>query len=367
METKPNVDCIKIPSGCIPLFRNSDGLFLCLKGIKIVTVDLSKKRRRTHLLAIVPVSKKVLIGFLSHFSLAKRRLHLYPSTPILFNEGIYFSMMGSLFSFDLKTKKITQEISFRNGMRRTLSLTAIPDINSGKNALVFGEYFDNKSKQSVSIFKKIGDTSWKKVYSFPEGEIRHIHAIASDALGEKVFVFTGDDENEVKIVSFTNDFSNRKDIISGNQQIRTCSPFIKKDGSFIFATDSPFVQNGIYSFKQESSSLKLLSKIEGTCIYSARLLDNAYLFATCVEDNLRRNNNENIKIKIDGENGGILSKNAIIYLFKDDEICRLASYGKDSLPSQFGFGTYLFSIVSNGTIYCTPIALKTNKVISIKA
>jgi hypothetical protein len=348
-----------LPKNCIPLIVVSEEDWLCLRGIDLVEVKENQYgKTETKKIVTLPLKNRALLRVVSSVPILKRRLHFFPSQPIVVGNHIYFSLFGSLIEFNLIKRTASIETRLENGARRTISMTSLSSVPSFSDSLVFGEYLDNKNHDGVSIFQKKNEDEWKKVYTFKRGEIRHIHAIVPDKETGCVFVFTGDDENEVKIISFKNDFKTCEIVAFGKQDLRTCSPHLTARKAIIYATDTPFFPNHIFEFDNKRFDKPVeLTTINGTCIYSQAISDNVLVFSSCVEDNLKRIEQKNSKIKIDGRNGGILSNDSIVYVWDHGDVYSILQERKDFLSSKFGFGTFFFSAANMRSVIATPLGL----------
>ena len=58
---------------------------------------------------------------------------------------------------------------------RPLSLAQTDD-----GSLFFGEYFDNPDRKAVCVYGSDSGEKWEPIYTFPEGTIRHVHAVVHD-------------------------------------------------------------------------------------------------------------------------------------------------------------------------------------------
>ena len=103
---------------------------------------------------------------------------------------------------------------------RPLHITAVP---SGK--IYWGEYFDNRERAEVHIYVSTDrGLTWQIAYTFPAGSIRHVHNIVYDRWGDCLWILTGDDGAECKVLRASCDLD-RWDprwmwCWQGNQQVR---------------------------------------------------------------------------------------------------------------------------------------------------
>jgi hypothetical protein len=159
---------------------------------------------------------------------------------------------------------------------RPLHITAV----SG-GALYWGEYFDNASRDEVHIYGShdAGQT-WDVAYTFPKGSIRHVHNIVHDPLENCLWILTGDNGDECRVLRASCDLATVDVVLKGNQQARAVAAVPTEDGLY-FSTDTPLEQNFIYRLDR-AGSLTRLASISSSSIYGCRVGQNLF-FSTMVE------------------------------------------------------------------------------------
>jgi len=64
----------------------------------------------------------------------------------------------------------------------------------------YGDYWGNPDRKPVRIWRwKPGQAGWREYYRFPAGAVRHIHAVQFDRFSGRIWVATGDRDEESKI------------------------------------------------------------------------------------------------------------------------------------------------------------------------
>ena len=113
------------------------------------------------------------------------------------------------------------------------------------NRAYFGEYFQNMDKTEVHVYgSEDSGRTWKIVYTFSAGNINHIHGLYLDPYTERIWIVTGDRENEC-IIGWTDDgFRSFHEEFRGGQKYRSCQLFFYKN-FIIYATDSQYIENEI--------------------------------------------------------------------------------------------------------------------------
>lgn len=203
---------------------------------------------------------------------------------------------------------------------KPLSICIAPSGN-----LYFGEYFQNMEKHAVHIYRSEDNAqTWQIVYTFTEGEINHIHGLFYDQYTNRIWVATGDRENEC-IIGYTEDeFKTFKKVFRGGQEYRTCQLFFYKD-FIVFGTDTQYEQNVIKMFDRKTLEITELQEVQGSVIKGGQVGEVAFI-STTVEPS---------KVNTD--------KYAHLWVTKDglhwEERYKAK---KDWLPFIFQFGTFEF-------------------------
>ena len=85
---------------------------------------------------------------------------------------------------------------------RPLHIAVTPE-----DRLYWGEYFDNPDRDEVHVYASADQgATWDVAYTFAKGEIRHIHNIVSDAWENCLWMLTGDNGEECRILRASCDF-----------------------------------------------------------------------------------------------------------------------------------------------------------------
>ena len=204
---------------------------------------------------------------------------------------------------------------------RPLHIAATP------NGHVFwGEYFDNLQRDEVHIYASTdyGDT-WNIAYTFPKGAIRHVHNIVYDEWQDCLWVLTGDNGSECRILRASLDFRSVEVVLSGNQQARAVAAVPTQQGLY-FSSDTPFEVNHVYRLDPRGN-LTALAPLSSSSIYGCRA-GEAVFFSTMVEPsavNLDQN------VRLYGSLDGMVWNPALAWK-KDHWSMKLFQYGNAFLP-----------------------------------
>lgn len=158
---------------------------------------------------------------------------------------------------------------------KPLNICVVPSGN-----LYFGEYFQNLNRQAVNVYcSKDNAQTWHIAYTFPEGNINHIHGLFYDKYTNRIWVATGDRENEC-IIGYTEDeFKTFTVVFRGGQEYRTCQLFFYKD-FIVFGTDTQYEQNVIKKVDRVTLEITELQKLQGSVIKGGQVGDVAYISTT---------------------------------------------------------------------------------------
>ena len=150
-----------------------------------------------------------------------------------------------------------------------------------KGEIFWDEYFDNAQRSEVHIFgSSDGGLTWDVAHTFPARSIRHVHNIIYDQWGNCLWIFTGDNGSECKIIGGSADCSSLNEVIAGNQQCRAVAAVTSPEGVY-FASDTPLEKNYIYLLDR-SGKVHQLQSIPSSSIHGCRNR-NGIFFSTMVE------------------------------------------------------------------------------------
>jgi hypothetical protein len=202
-----------------------------------------------HKIARIPTGNSVF--WLNNFSLF-RRLTLRPECA-----EITIAQNGSICSFSCGKMWIGKKSEGR--LKRTLSLkhfgrkigrgimsTGLLKINN--NSFYFGEYFSNPERTNVDIYKYCpSNNSWEAAYEFQAGQIRHVHALQRDPYSGRLWICTGDEDNEAMIGWSDNYYKTIEPIGRGSQIWRACQLVFTEEAVY-WGTDTGSIDlAGIYN------------------------------------------------------------------------------------------------------------------------
>lgn len=301
----------------------------------------------------LPLSKVKRI--LIKFRILERLFRLEPRIAIAINEQEFIlSYQGKIIKLNLNGKAVEEHL-FRSRMNNPLNFCMY------NGNIFYGEYFGNKFKEPVSIYKRDINGNWKKVYSFTEREINHIHNISYDNFRNCFWILTGDSNKESGIWQADLEFNKIKSIFRGKQKYRSCFIMPSKEG-IAFSTDTPLENNGIYYSKEnKNGNWSIPQKVydmPGPCIYGTKISKDSYLMATSVEPD---SSLSNIKYRFTKKLGvGVKDRYThIIYGNLEKGYKEITKFKKDFYKIWlFQFGNCLFPNIQKKYILLTGQSLR---------
>lgn len=159
-------------------------------------------------------------------------------------------------------------------------------IHPTNGRVFFGEYFQNKNRETVHVYGSENGLDWKIYYTFPANSIRHIHRIIYDEFRKGWWVLTGDTDEESGLWFSKDNFKTLELITGGSQKARAVSIIPTKDG-LIIPMDSPEEKNYIHFFDTNKKEFKTLRALIGPAFHASyQALTKRYFITTVVEPKL---------------------------------------------------------------------------------
>lgn len=245
---------------------------------------------------------------------------------------------------------------------RPLHVTAVP---SGR--IFWGEYFDNRERAEVHIYASTDSgRTWQIAYTFPAGSIRHIHNIIYDRWGDCLWILTGDEGAECKVLRASCDLGSggcsMEVVLAGNQQARAVAALPTEKGLYL-STDTPSEKNHVYRLDR-AGNVEQVGDLASSSIFGCRvgcridetmtgepMRGQAMFFSTMIEPSMVNTDRE---VQIAGSSDG-----------KNWQV--LARWKKDSLPMRyFQYGNAFLPEGENTTHYlaATTIAVEADDLVT---
>lgn len=239
---------------------------------------------------------------------------------ILADQTMVGAVPGALVTRPPGSDEFQMTHRLRRGTR-PLHVTAIPS-----GSIYWGEYFGNRERAEVHIFVSIDQgRTWQIGYTFPAGTIRHVHSIVYDRWADCLWILTGDEGSECKVLRASCDLRSVDVVLAGNQQARAAAAIPVQEGLY-FSTDSPFEKNYIYRLDR-AGNVKLVGDLPSSSIFGCKV-GEAMFFSTMIEPSAV-NHSRDVQVtgSRDGDNWQILAR-----WRKDRLPMRYFQYGNAFLP-----------------------------------
>lgn len=256
---------------------------------------------------------------------------------VLEDKAMIAAVPGAIVTRTAATREFRTTHKVLRGTR-PLHITAAPGGN-----IYWGEYFDNRDRREVHIYASTdhGQT-WNVAYTFPAGAIRHVHNIIYDHWADCVWVFTGDEGAECRVLRASCDLRTMETVFSGNQQARAVAAIPREDAIYL-STDTPFEQNYVLRL-QRDGRVERVAELASSSIFGCRVADGLF-FTTMVEPSPVNSTSEvQLAGSADGRNWQVLAR-----------------WRKDALPMRyFQYGNAILPDGENNTNFLalTTIAVK---------
>jgi len=217
---------------------------------------------------------------------------------------------------------------------RPLHVTAVPS-----GTIYWGEYFDNRERAEVHIYASTDrGRTWQIAYTFSAGSIRHVHNIVYDRWGDCLWILTGDDGSECKVLRASCDLSSVEVTLAGNQQARAVAAIPTQKGLYL-STDTPSEKNHVYRLDREGNVAQV-GDLASSSIFGCRVgcrVGEAIVFSTMIEPSVVNTGREvHLAGSRDGTNWQVLAR-----WKKDNLPMRYFQYGNAFLPDGENATNYL--------------------------
>jgi len=350
---------IKTLSGYKPLLY-WQGMLLVSRGFDLMLADLELTQFKY--VARLPAGKFKRVLTKLRFTSRLLRLEVGPACDL--GDGIHCLLChhGSIYRLNVNDGSFVEEFALPHG-GRPLQVTRV-NVTGFQSGIYLGEYFSNHGLGAVRIFHRDESAKWTTAFTFPSGEIKHIHNIAQDPHRGCLYVLTGDFGSAAAIWEARDQFTHMTRISSSGQNSRACWLRVE-ESRIVYATDTqlePNYLNSIALHPEGFGDVQPLQPIAGSSIYQAETANNLLIFSTAVEPDKVRGN-KYLALFSTRRGAGILTDNAYIYAGSPgSEIHAIFQAQKDALPFRlFQFGSFQFpagNCPNEGLIHAYGTALK---------
>lgn len=202
----------------------------------------------------------------------------------------------------------------------------------GDDFIYYGEYSANRKRENpVAVFRSTNNgNSFEIISEFASGEVRHIHFIQWDRFGQCLWMGTGDEENECKILCSDNGGKSWDTVGFGSQLWRSVGLMFTEKYIY-WGTDSggPYAgtwKSRVVRMNRETRHIEEIFFLPGPCHSSAILKNDLMVIGTGIENGAN---------EVDGKAHIFVSRDGVSWH-------DVASWGKDIFPLKISFGLIHF-------------------------
>lgn len=247
------------------------------KGLAFYAVDHHGRR----------ITKKYAVG-----SLFEKMIGAFRLSRQLLRVGIHHLLPLKDGSFLITLKKKTVIVASSGAILTTFSgyrgnkpahrgVCITPD-----GTIFFGEYTLNpKRDHNTTLFRSTDNgRTFQAIVTFPENEVRHIHFVQWDKYENCLWMGTGDEDHECKLMRSFDNGDNWETVGSGSQLWRAVGLSCAPDAIY-WGTDAGSVPdpNIFIRMSRASHQIEKLKEVQGPCHGNAVLSDGTVYISTGVE------------------------------------------------------------------------------------
>jgi len=224
----------------------------------------------------MPKQVKGIKSILMFFRKTRRLFRLDKAMIQPIDNGFVMVRYGHVWTYKNKQWiKSDQIINGRNPMYNGF-------LNLDNQQLYIAEY-GKPTNIGKRVFRSIDDGyTWQCVYQFDSEEIRHIHCLMWDPFEEKIWIGTGDSDEESRILKADKDFKKVEQIGTGNQHFRTCH-FIFKEDFVEWFMDSPLEDVFHVVLDRKTNTVIKKELLDGPIWYAKVLVNEIVVLASTQE------------------------------------------------------------------------------------
>jgi hypothetical protein len=150
--------------------------------------------------------------------------------------------------------------------------------------IYFGQYDQNKHRNASKIYKVDQQNNLSVVYTFPAGEIRHVHSVTNDPqIENRIWITTGDDDGECLLLFTDDNFKNISNIGDKSQDFRIVNLGFSNDYLF-YGTDNLIKENFIYRHNRSDGKREKVLSIKQTAWFLKQDKNGNAILGTTVEN-----------------------------------------------------------------------------------
>lgn len=294
-------------------FCNHEGL-LFSKGKSIF-----KRRWNGEIQKIISLHTGLIDRFLSNSKLYRRltRSHINHILPVQKGYLLVF-VSGKIYYIDKNQGTVIHQTDIQGS--QPLHITSLD------GTVYYGQYIRRSEKPPIKLLKSNPPyKKWETVRVFDD--IRHIHGVFKDPFTQTLWITTGDDDSESKIMQLSGKSYQTEFVLEGSQMNRTVTLLFDEDYIY-YGTDSPRQKNYICRFKRYNTDIEKLQETGGSVFYGTKVKDQLFFSTAWEPSKVNKSNNIDLWSSTNG-----MDWDKLLSLKKDWFHNKLFRYGMIFFPS----------------------------------
>lgn len=171
----------------------------------------------------------------------------------------------------------------------------------------FGEYQNSRPFAARIVRGSRDGQQWDVCYRFPPGAVRHIHSLVPDPYRRRLWICTGDNDQEAGLYYTDDDFRSVHRFAGGDQSWRMVS-LIPLPDALVWGSDAgqdapAAAINQIYHYDMRTGRRDIIACIDKPAYYATRMIDGSLYLGTTFEPGLKRSVNPSADLwrSLDGQ------------------------------------------------------------------
>ena len=290
--------------------------------------SIFRRDRNGKIIKIISLHSNLADQLISKSKLYRRlaRSHINHILPVQGDHILVF-VSGKIYYIDTKNNEVIENCSIQGS--QPIHITKFED------TVYYGQYLRDPKKPPIKLLSSTPPySSWKPLKMF--SDIRHIHGVFRDPYTDSLWITTGDDDDESKIMQISKDDLEIQFSLEGSQTYRTVTLLF--DRNFIYyGTDTPREKNYIYRLKRGTRDIEKLIETGGSVFYGTKVNEQFFFSTACEPSEINKGNDVELWSSENGEDW-----HKILTFQKDWWHNKLFRYGMIFFPDGPGDGENLW-------------------------
>jgi hypothetical protein len=254
-------------------------------------------------------------------------------------------MLATPFGFFVQTREFVYKSRDLKDWKKVFKLTTNTilmngwDFDPNQEVLYFGEYH-LKEGEAVHIYRGVnGGEDWEVAWRFEPNEVRHVHALQYDKYSERIWVGTGDTDDQSKVM-FTEDGFQSLIEFGRGEDFRLTS-FAFTSDYLCWGTDSPRTsQKIIRSKRNQVGVIETIKEFRDKPFYFSLVTSSGSVIFSSLSESIE-------SVEIDKKNrvfelkGDNVEEVFSLNIKNPEMLARLYPFGEDIYGNIYFCGVYM--------------------------